>query len=229
MTVLSGAIIILLGVTMSSCDKSVDMSSYYFPVDQLKNGQYYNYVSVNDTRLPDDQWLYHSYDRDSQTVLISKAFDYDGEVTQVIVESVSTLGILADTVTLFLKDSLGKDVVVSAKVSKRAVFPFYRNPEDTLIYSIMWVDPEDQLEYTFSRKRVFKGDTTYDINGEALDAIRFDLIESLETFWVHDGTTSSEWSGSEIYAKGVGLVYYIKRISPEFTREYRLDRRYSPE
>ena len=71
-----------------------------------------------------------------------------------------------------------------------------------------------------TRNRRYLGKETYELNGKSYDCAKFQLRELLTTDRV--GMTKTQWSGMELYAKGLGLIYYRKEINPEFILEYEL-------
>ena len=85
----------------------------------------------------------------------------------------------------------------------------------------MWDQKTDSLEVSLTRNRRYLGKTQYTIDGQTYDCARFLLREMLTTD--REGMTKSQWVGTELYAKNLGLVYYRKEISPNYILEYQLD------
>lgn len=213
-------LLVLIGCV--SCQKRTPMSEYYFPVDNLiDNGQVYIYSSTNDAPLADEVWYYTAVVGQGSKYLIGQNYGEQWQVKQLVVEKQTELGMITDSLRLFSLDSSGQSLASQVKISNRATFPFYRNEADTLLFKTTWTDALTGLQYTLDRKRIFRGDTTYNYNGESIPSVYFDLIEDLETFYDHDGATNSRWTGREVYAKGIGLVYFSKTIS-DFNRSYQL-------
>ncbi|MDX1684803.1 MAG: hypothetical protein R3275_06155 [Saprospiraceae bacterium] len=198
------------------------METYYFPLSDLEEGKVYVYESMAEAKLADEVWYYKSLNKDGETYLIGQFYRPDWRVQQVVIEKKTDLGMITDSVKLFFADTTGRDIPVEVDVINRAAFPFYRNPDDTLLYKIRWTDPQSSLEYTLDRRRIYAGDTSITFNGRSVPAIRFNVQEDLETFYSHDGATYSGWQGEEIYALDIGLVYYKKEIGDPFTKEFRL-------
>jgi hypothetical protein len=61
------------------------------------------------------------------------------------------------------------------------------------------------------------------MDGKSIPAVRFTTEDTFET--EKDGWTSSAWTGEEIYAKGIGLVYYRRKFSPQLSIEFELESR----
>ncbi|MFZ1561631.1 MAG: hypothetical protein WAT37_16975 [Saprospiraceae bacterium] len=83
-----------------------------------------------------------------------------------------------------------------------------------------WNQPLDSLHIVLQRRRRFVGDITWEMDGKSIPAIRFRTEDTFET--ERDGWTSSTWSGEEIYARGIGLVYYRRKISDMLSLEFEL-------
>lgn len=219
---------IYCGFHFSSCSKSEDLSGFYFPIRSLQSGLVYHYKPVDQPQLSDEYWYYQTEKQHEDLLLKGTLYSSDGSVQQRISERVVSLGVIQDSLVLY-NSTDSSFQAVSAQPGPSSVFPFYKDANDTLIYKLRWLDPADSLEYILVRKKLYSGDTTWSWKGQNLDAVVFKLDESLETFREDLGMTNSGWSGKEVYAKGLGLVYFEKNISPEFTRSYRLYDRYDLE
>ena len=77
------------------------------------------------------------------------------------------------------------------------------------------------------KNRRFAGDTVIRYQGLTYNAVKFDLRELFE--YDKEGVLEQEYTGEEIYARGLGLVYYRKDIADDFQLEYRLVDRYPME
>jgi hypothetical protein len=220
-------IITIFSFGLISCERPDAMSDYYFPISELEDGLVYQYESVNQPDLPKENWFYKTLVSDRDTFLAGQFYSPSGRVQQLIVERQTDLGIVQDSLILFQEGPDSTDIPVPATVAPSAVFPYYKNTDEDLIYKIVWTDPADSLQYTLKRKKRYIRDTVWVMDAEELPAVVFSLQEELETFRADMGATESTWSGMEIYARGIGLVYYTKEISPEYTKAYRLKNRYA--
>ena len=201
------------------------MSSYYFPITELEDGLVYTYRSVNMKELDDEVWFYKSIITPQDTFLAGQAYSADGRVEQLVVERKVDLGIIQDSLILYHTGPDSLDIPVKCTVGPGSVFPFYQNAEDTLQYKVTWTDPTDTLSYILEKRKAFSHDTTFLFEGKDLPAVSFWTYEAVETFRKDLGMTESAWVGEEIYAQGVGLVYYRKEISPDFLKAYQLSHR----
>ena len=220
-------IITIFSLGLISCDRPDAMSDYYFPISELQDGLVYQYESVNQPDLPKENWFYKTLVSDQDTFLAGQFYSPSGRVQQLVIERQTDLGILQDSLILFQRGADSLDIPIPATVAPSAVFPYYKNPNEELKYKIVWTDAADSLQYTLERRRRYTRDTVWLFDAKELPAVVFDLEEELETFREDMGATESAWSGMEVYAKGIGLVYYTKEISPEYTKAYRLKNRYA--
>lgn len=218
-------IITLFAILLISCERKINMSSFYFPLAELQEGLVYTYSSVNMKELDDEVWFYKSIATPKDTILAGQAYSMDGRVEQLVVERRVDLGVIQDSLILYHTGPDSLDIPVSCTVGPGSVFPFYQNKADTLEYKVAWTDPADSLSYILRRRKAFSHDTTFLFDGRELPAVSFWTNEAVETFRKDIGTTESAWNGEEIYAQGVGLVYYRKEISPDFVKAYQLSHR----
>ena len=212
-------------LVMGSCQERPDMASYYFPISELSDGLVYRYEAIGELPLPDENWYYKTFVRGSDRYLVGQAYDIEGRVSQLVMEKETDLGMITDSILLFFPDSSDKDIPVSVKINKKAVFPFYYNSDELLEYEIVWIGPSDSLQYTLSRTRQYAGDTSVSFQGKMHRGVIYSLEETLETFWTHDGATNTEWGGIEVYLEDIGLYYYRKDVSKNLVKEYRLAER----
>ena len=79
-----------------------------------------------------------------------------------------------------------------------------------------------KVETTLIKNRRFMGDTTFVYQGQTHESILFEVRELFERDDQEEGYFEQEFSGIEIYAKDIGLVYYRKEITSELIIEYQL-------
>lgn len=220
-------VITIMTLSLVSCQVEDDMSSYYFPLQDLEEGLVYNYVSSEDNALEDENWFYKSLLNATDTVLIGQFYGISGRIEQLIIEKTVSSGVFQDSLILYVPGPDSTDIGISTQLGPASVFPFFRSTKDTLRYKVIWTDPSDSLQYTLIKKKVFERDTTYTFEQQSRKALHFKTFVSVETFRDDMGMTQSEWKGEEVFAQGIGLVYYSQSISPEFTKAYRLEKRYA--
>ncbi len=222
---LSYSTITLLALFLMGCsaDEKLPLRDYYIPRIEA-DSVVIHYEALVPVGFPDEKWVMRlDADGGSGPVLTTQTYDINGRLAQVSQEEFTQVGSVSRSLVIHTYDSSGHQKTASAEILDANVFPFfYPDSGDFYRHKFKWIDPRDSLEYTLEKERYYACDTTFNYKGRDHDAIVFDLIEELETFWEHDGMTQSEWTGREIYAKGLGLVYYHKKISPTLQKTYRL-------
>jgi HAE1 family hydrophobic/amphiphilic exporter-1 len=103
-------------------------------------------------------------------------------------------------------------------------FPFVvKDRFGIFLYHIQWKSNDnDSTIYSVIKNRMFMGDTTFVLNKREMPAIFFKVKEKIEM--ENEGVTGQLFEGMEIYAKGIGLVYYEKKVSKEAIMAYRFVR-----
>ena len=75
---------------------------------------------------------------------------------------------------------------------------------------------------TLIRNRRYRGKTSYIYKGTPFECVEFSLLELVEVYDPIDGNIEPEFRGRELYAKGLGLVYYEKEIDANNKIAYEL-------
>ncbi len=208
----------------SSCsEKGIEesgFSSYYLPYQSFPSaGMTYIYRS----RLDDTNVELWKHIPTSDHTVTSINYDNNQQVVQKQYEKITDKGVLIDSLTLFFPE-IGRVVEIPVQVVSPNKLPFdMADSSRAWVTHLDWRQPGDSLHVVLERRRQFAGDTTWTFDGKKLPAIIFKLTDKFETEQV--GWTSSEWEGKEIYAKGIGLVYYLRQISPRMRLEFELERR----
>ena len=218
--------IVLVALFLTNCTspEKFPLKEYYVPEMEVGDSTLLTYEAIYPPNFPDEKWVLMRTKGESEIpLLLTKTYDFNDRLVQDGGEELTQIGAVSRYLTIYTYDSLGLRLSANAEILEDRVFPFFTpDPGDFYRHKIKWVDPRDTLEYTLEKERYFKGDTTIEYRGNKYEAIAFDLVEKLETFWEHDGMTNSEWTGREVYARGLGLVYYEKNISPALKKAYRL-------
>ena len=71
-------------------------------------------------------------------------------------------------------------------------------------------NPNQQV--TLIKNRQFAGQTTYTYKGKTYDCVKFTVKELVEVTDNVKGGIEPELEGYELYAKGIGLIYYEKEV-----------------
>ena len=128
-----------------------------------------------------------------------------------------------------MDSSSGKQIQVPVEVIEDDVYPFQvREDGGVFLYHVAWESVIDTgATIDIFKNRRYLRDTTFLLDGTSYPAQLFELKELLS--YDKDGVFEQQYSGLEIFAKGIGLVYYSKNISESLNLEYRLQSRYPME
>jgi hypothetical protein len=206
-----------------------DIRDYYFPVKELTDGLVYEYRPVGNDAMAPAYWYYRSLIFEDSVFLTGTYYEYNLLPLQFTREEMVSNGMLLEEMYLYEQDSTGKQVRTEVDIVAGNVFPFeVRDPGGIFLYRVEWESPLDPgARTTLIKNRRYLGDTTFIYKEKTYDAVRFEVRELLE--YDKEGVFEKEYAGTEIYAEGLGLVYYRKEISPDLTLEYALADRYPME
>ena len=224
---LLGAVLLLLGACQNE-DSYINVRSYYFPFDDLKEGLVYEYQPLNNDSLTPVYWYYRSHQIEDSTYLTGTYYEYDLVPMQIITEELLPKGIWLNSIFLYETDSLGKQLQIPAEVIAGTSFPFeVRDSGGIFLYKVRWTAPSNpNATTTLIKNRRYLGKTTYPYQGEELNCVLFEVKELFEYDDTKEGYFEQEVDGIEIYAKNIGLVYYKKSIGEEVMLEYGLRDQY---
>jgi hypothetical protein len=184
-------------------------------------GIVYRYTSVNDPSLPDEFWHYRFDGAYRGNFLRATMYTASGDVVQRSVERLTRQKAELLSLDLLYRDEVGSNEIVTA-ISENDTFVF--GPIDSLTltgYQIeYWDTTEDSVWISLTKHRLLEGPAEFVFEGKFFPAIKVQTTEKLET--ETEGFTETVWHGVEIFAQGLGLVYYRKTISEQFILEYRL-------
>ena len=217
-------IVMCLGIINTSCSHtdrpSGDYREYYIPMAILPaEGITYTYRNLRDTTAAPEIW---SHKKMGEGLIMSTNYDSRGLETQRQYDRLVIDGIVTDSLILMFEDSTGRRGETRVKVVSPYRFPFIPGDSSKVwLTQFEWYQPQDSLHVVLQRRRRFDGDTTMTYHGKTIPAVQFTTDDTLET--EEAGWTHSTWQGVEIYAKGIGLIYYKRKISPELTLEYQLN------
>lgn len=202
-----------------------DLRPYYFPLRELTNGRVYELEPLGDTPPAPVYWYYRSFITDSSLVLTANAYGTDFIPDQLIRERYAPQGMVTESVILYEPDSLGTQQAAIATVEAGNAFPFFL-PEErrpVYLYRIRFRLPsQPEVEQVLVLNRQFAKDTLFDFRGESIDAIKFTLKGLVEVRDTVLGGIDPQFSGYELYAKGLGLVESRRAFGPGAELHYRL-------
>ena len=211
-------------IFLSSCTQRVEkvenLSKYYLPLDELEGGGLvYSFRSLVDTTLDREVW---QYIKTSEGLITSINYDHRQQVVQRQYERVVSNGVVIDSLILVDYDSLGRAISHPVRVISPHRFPFeVQDSTQVWLTHLEWWQPGDGLHIVLQRRRRFAGETVWEWQGKTIPAVRFNTEDKLET--EKDGWTTSAWSGEEVYAANIGLIYYKRKISEQLVIEFELD------
>lgn len=224
----------LVLLSLGSCGSNEsrrDIRNFYFPLRGLTEGMVYKYEAVNNDSLTPEYWYYRSLLPGDSVFLSATYYESDLLPRQQMTQKLTDNGIVLKDMYLYEPDSTRDDVQLQIPVQVVAddVFPFYvRDSGGVFIFHIHWEPSQDPgATMRIIKNRRFAGDTIIHFQDLTYPAVRFEVRELFE--YDQEGVFEQEYSGEEIYARGLGLVYYRKDISDGFTLEYRLSDRFPME
>lgn len=203
-------------------EESIDISKYYYSTEQLTDGHVFEYRSLDgDTTLTFYYYLKHEK-RDDSDFLIGHYIDYNMLLQHKFEEKRINNGWILTSFDLLHYDSLFRPTAAHAKIYHDNIFPFYPDDTSSIVpYSIKWRNPHDTLISTnLIRYRKYQGLVSHSVGNGVINCAKFNVQERVEL--EQDGHIDFLSNGIELYAEGVGLFYYKKKIGDHLTHEYQL-------
>ena len=201
--------------------KGRSIAEYYFPYEPTAEGVVYEYNSTIDELDPPFYWYNRPLQTDSADYLVRAYYDHLFQPYQLLREELVSNGVLLADYRLYEWDSTGQNVTeIPVEIEGKNLFPFQLTEESGVLYFKISFPTADTVMTTLIRNRQYIGDTTWTYQGSTYDCVRFYVREliDIET----EGHAEHEFDGEEIYAKGLGLVYFEKNISDQFRTAYAL-------
>lgn len=222
----------IVALSLQSCDTSgeKDVRDYYFPFKELTGGLVYEYQPSGQDSLGEVYWYYRSFLQDDGIFLAGTYYEADLIPLQLVREEMVSNGILLADLFLYYPDTTGRQQRITADIEAGNVFPFtVSDSSGILLYKVHIELPgQEGSTTTLIKNRRYVGDTTFVYQGRKYDAVRFEVKELIEDFSPTEGSVEPQYRGEEIYARGLGLVYYEKQLGPD-KLAYRLSDRYPME
>lgn len=208
-----------------------DIRNYYFPLKSLESGLVYEYEPLGISPNGTAYWYYRSLIDGDEVNLTGTYYERDLIPQQLSNERLTGAGMVLQDLFLFETDSsnVNRQIQVPVEVIEDDIFPFWvKENGGVYLYHIRWQPPQDSgATIELIKNRRYLGDTTITFQDKKYDAIIFELKELAA--YDKEGVLEQEYSGREIYAKGLGLYYYSKRISEDLHLRYQLKDRYPME
>jgi hypothetical protein len=201
-----------------------DIRAYYYPLEKLTAGEVYVYASVGNLGADTIYWYHRSFLKGANKIFSSTFYENDLAPLQHVQEEIVSNGLLTKNYYIYdLPDAAKgyKQQRTSAEIIAGNSFPFeVRDSLGIFLYHIHWTTREKEVtRYRVIKNRRFFGDTVFVRNKKEIPAILFKVREKIEV--EKEGMIGQLFEGMEIYAKGIGLVYYEKKMSPQDKIAYR--------
>jgi len=208
-----------------------DFMAFYYPVYELQEGKVYEYRPVNTDTLPVDYWYYSSHEVEDELHFTGNYYNNRFQVQQFFREIEKENAMLLQDFILYETDEEEKQAPISVEVLGNNTFPVhYADSTKTFEMGIKWDIPgETGTTIALKRQRNYIAKAPYTYKGERYESVIFKTLEHIEHFVEDDGYLEPSFPGVEIYAKGIGLVYYKKQLSENVSIEYKLHETYSME
>lgn len=201
--------------------QEIDIKSYYFPIHKLDGGMMFVYKYKNALK-PEFYW--HLKTEKHQDSLYLKVVELNGDfvVEQQLTEQIFLSGTRIIDYQLMDIDAMGQIDTAQVEIESGDYYPFYVEKNGGVyIFQINWIFPKNpESKYTLIRNRRYVGDTTFLFKGKEVPAIVF----SAKELFVNDfnGRQELEFDKTEVYAKGLGLVYSKRPVNDTLSFEYQL-------
>lgn len=226
-TTIAGLLLATLFLTFCRSDGQKDLRNYYFPLKALEDGLVYEYAPVGNDSLSPVYWYYRSFIGPDGVFMTGTYYEYDLVPLQMVREELVQNGMMTQSVYLYERaPDGGQQQRTDTKVVQSTAFPFeVSDSGGVFLYEIRWEPPQDSgAVISLAKNRRYLGDTTIVHNGERYPAVVLEVKELLE--YDKNGVFEQSFRGREVYAKGLGLVYYDKQVADGLELAYELHRRY---
>jgi len=226
---------ILIGISIAfalfGCTRESDLRDYYFPVDELKEGLVYQYSPVGNNRQQPQHWFYKTHTINDKQLLSCQTYDQSGSVEQFTLEEITANRSLATEYRLISYDSTGKMHTTNLTIEKNQMFPFGKPDKNAIQrFKVNWNDPVNTQYYNeLNRGRAFHQFTQHEFKGKPVDCAEFIMVETIDVEQKDAGVQTLETTTKELYAKGLGLIYYQKKTGDKTLYTYQLTDRISME
>lgn len=194
-----------------------DIRDYYFPLKELTEGLVYEYQPVGSDSLGTVYWYYRSFLQENGIFLTGTYYEYELIPLQLVREEIVSNGVLLDDLFIYYPDSTGRQQRLDVDIEVGNVFPFVvSDSSGILLYKVHLQFPgQEEHMTTLIKNRRYVGDTTFVYQQRTYDAVRFEVKELIEDHSATEGSVEPQFQGEEIYARGLGLVYYEKQLGPQ--------------
>lgn len=226
---LLGLALVFIGLQSCQSDQAYkDIRNYYFPLKSLEDGLAYEYEPQGDTPSGPVYWYYRSIFQNDSVHLTGTYYERELIPQQFSNELMTPAGMVLEDLYLFEEDTTGsgRQYQVPVEIVQDDVFPFQvRSGGGVFLYHVQWEPPFDPgATLSLIKNRRYLRDTTFTFQGKNYPAVLFEVKELVS--YDQEGVLEQRYDGREIYARGLGLVYYSKKVTEALHLRFRLKDRY---
>ena len=221
----------------TSLDTTINLQSYYFPFQKLKQGQVYEYIN-DSTGTIDYFWHYQSMQDDKGNwFLISAKYTPKIELEQKVTERIYKEGVTCELYEFYLKDAATESIkTTKMQLIETVTYPFEimrdTTPNTGSVYRFKakyTIPQEPNVNFTTNKDRKFVGLTEENINNKKTSCAIFDIQQYTE---ISDTVNGGYWTMDniqirDIYAEEIGLVKSIMKMKDGIPTSHTLNNRYT--
>lgn len=213
--------VLVIQTACENGDPKKNIREFYYPLESLKQPMVYEYQAINNDSVGAEYWYFKTHETDTATYFTGNNFNRNFEVGQFSSEEIVFNGSIQKDYVLFSYDSLGQQFQIPGEIEFGNTFPFEVEDSNSIfLQKIKWIFNENpEISTTLIRNRRYKGEAKYTYKNKVYDCVEFQLKELIDDF--NNGHFEKEYGGMELYAKGLGLVYY-KKVIDDLILEYEL-------
>jgi hypothetical protein len=215
---------IFMGLWLLGCTKE-STRDFYFPLKQLKDGLVYVYEMDGNGQMGEVYWYYRSIVEKEVVRMTSTYYENNPAPVQISREVMTIEGMVQESLNFYETGQDGKSEIKEVEIKKGLVFSFDEVDNKKCVHQVKWKEEDGEIEVI--KKRRVIGRMRYDWEGREIESIEIEVNQQV----LHhaDGTLELNSRGREIYAKGLGLVYYEVIPQEGIKWAYRLKERISME
>ena len=222
-----------LTILLTGCSDERDVRDYYFPARELTTGLVYAYENIGTLPGPETEYSYYlGVDVDTALYLSVTQYSPLLEPQQQSRQEIKNDGVYLREITLLRPDTSGPSVPMPTTLIHDKAFPFYLSPDpaEAFGYRLSFTDPNRPQALTYvTLNRRFERDTTIMISGKNYPGLLFSLEGEVSLRDTEEGDISPQFTGYEIYAKGLGLVEHKRELGSGASLGGRLQERLTME
>ncbi len=221
--------ILAVSLLLSCQTENKNLKDYYYPMDELTDGLVYEYRSPvgDNVGHPPYYWLYQKVQlKNGAEVLRGVYYNHNMQIEQMVTERILDSGVETAEFQIYEYDATGKALITEPEINQNEVFSFEANNTKVLPFIINWRSRIDAASSTtLTRGRVFQSYEKCAYKGKQQDCARFLVADQIEADHDTEGGQHLDIEATELYAKGIGLVY-SKKTTGDLEIIYELVDRY---